>query len=481
MPLFGPPNVEKLRAKNDIPGLIKALHYDKDPTIVHAAARALGQASDPQAIEPLVATLRNEDDATLRATALQALGQLGATSQHDVFVTALKDKQPEVRKASINALGKLGDPQSIDPLIDLFKRQDADLYPDVLQALIQISAKLAGAERQSHLFEPLGSLLPDADKPTRLALIDALQHMGWQPGQDFIGATYYVLQKQWDRCIALGEAAAAPLVAALNDEDKQVRQDAFQALVSIGVPAAPALIHALQAADNDVRQAAFWALVKIGQPVRDPLIEALGHENEDVRRACATALGHLGDPQVVIPLIGLFSDIDWSVRRDAYKAIIKIGRPALQELLAALKHENGEIRWGAAGTLEALGWKPSKDEIGARFWITKGEWHKCIEIGAPAVAPLIESLGHWDTNVCKESMGVLVHIGAPSVQPLIAALERPEPAVKKCAATALGMIGDEQAEQPLMQLLSDRDKDVSQAASEAISAIQTGEVWRGTS
>lgn len=74
MPLFGPPNVEKLRAKQDIPGLIKALHYDKDPTIVHAAARALGQAGDPQAIEPLVATLRNEDDTTLRATTLQALG-----------------------------------------------------------------------------------------------------------------------------------------------------------------------------------------------------------------------------------------------------------------------------------------------------------------------------------------------------------------------------------------------------------------------
>ena len=29
MPLFGPPNVEKLKAKRDAPGLIKALVYQK--------------------------------------------------------------------------------------------------------------------------------------------------------------------------------------------------------------------------------------------------------------------------------------------------------------------------------------------------------------------------------------------------------------------------------------------------------------------
>ena len=30
MGLFGPPNVEKLKAKSDIDGLIKALAYEKD-------------------------------------------------------------------------------------------------------------------------------------------------------------------------------------------------------------------------------------------------------------------------------------------------------------------------------------------------------------------------------------------------------------------------------------------------------------------
>ena len=30
MPLFGPPNVKKLKAKGNVKGLIKALGYDKD-------------------------------------------------------------------------------------------------------------------------------------------------------------------------------------------------------------------------------------------------------------------------------------------------------------------------------------------------------------------------------------------------------------------------------------------------------------------
>jgi len=41
MPLFGPPNVESLKAKGDVKGLIRALHYQKDSVVLMAAAEAL--------------------------------------------------------------------------------------------------------------------------------------------------------------------------------------------------------------------------------------------------------------------------------------------------------------------------------------------------------------------------------------------------------------------------------------------------------
>ena len=55
MPLFGPPNVEKLKAKRSVDGLIKALGYKKDSEdyrhrgVRRAAAEALGYLSPKEA------------------------------------------------------------------------------------------------------------------------------------------------------------------------------------------------------------------------------------------------------------------------------------------------------------------------------------------------------------------------------------------------------------------------------------------------
>jgi len=61
MGLFGPPNVQKLRAQKDVKGLIKALAYPKDWHICKAAAEALGQIGDSRAVEPLTTALGDED------------------------------------------------------------------------------------------------------------------------------------------------------------------------------------------------------------------------------------------------------------------------------------------------------------------------------------------------------------------------------------------------------------------------------------
>ena len=53
MPLFGPPNVNRLEAKRDTQGLVKALQYEKNPQVPCAPARALGRIGDAQVVEPL--------------------------------------------------------------------------------------------------------------------------------------------------------------------------------------------------------------------------------------------------------------------------------------------------------------------------------------------------------------------------------------------------------------------------------------------
>lgn len=54
MPLFGPPNIEKLKARKDVKGLAKAL---QDHRTVAEAAAALGWLQDASAVPPLIAAL----------------------------------------------------------------------------------------------------------------------------------------------------------------------------------------------------------------------------------------------------------------------------------------------------------------------------------------------------------------------------------------------------------------------------------------
>jgi len=58
MPLFGPPDIVKLRKKKDVKGLIKALQYKDDLKIRQAAAETLGQNMDVRAVPPLIKALR---------------------------------------------------------------------------------------------------------------------------------------------------------------------------------------------------------------------------------------------------------------------------------------------------------------------------------------------------------------------------------------------------------------------------------------
>jgi HEAT repeat protein len=62
MPLFGPPGVAKLKAKGDVPGLIKALGRQKNSAVRQAGATALGHLCDARAVEPLIRRLVQETD-----------------------------------------------------------------------------------------------------------------------------------------------------------------------------------------------------------------------------------------------------------------------------------------------------------------------------------------------------------------------------------------------------------------------------------
>jgi len=88
MPFFGPPNIEKMKAKRDVEGLIKAINYQKDIHIRIAAAKALGEINDKRAFHPLRYAL-HDNDLAMREAAVQALRQIMGPSNLEFFLETI--------------------------------------------------------------------------------------------------------------------------------------------------------------------------------------------------------------------------------------------------------------------------------------------------------------------------------------------------------------------------------------------------------
>jgi len=181
---------------------------------------------------------------------------------------------------------------------------------------------------------------------------------------------------------------------------------------------------------------------------------------------------------------------------NAAKAKARGNIKALVEMLSYKKDKN--VRKEAAEALDALGWKPDKSAAGAFYWIEKCQWDKCVEIGASAVKPLIASLKDAEPDVRqavvetldalgwqpdrseagaiywieKGQCGKCVEIGTPAVQPLIAALKDKRWNVRKGAVEVLSQIGGTKIREPLIATLGDKSQRVRQAVTEALAKMK---------
>src|SRR5215467_11160530 len=84
------------------------------------------------------------------------------------------------------------------------------------------------------------------------------------------------------------------------------------------------------------------------------------------------------------------------------------------------------------------------------------------KVGAPAVEPLIAALKEGYMHAAATE--ALSKIGAPAVEPLIAALKDQEINVRKAAAEVLGKIGDARAVEPLIAACNDQSSEMNKAA-----------------
>src|SRR5262249_53187139 len=118
----------------------------------------------------------------------------------------------------------------------------------------------------------------------------------------------------------------------------------------------PALVTALGDSDRSVRAYSLVTLSKLGEPAVPALVAALGTEKDETRALVGSALGKIGAPAVT-PLRKALTDSKVIVRRAAVDALGSLGslaRPAVPDLVPALKDKDLEGRVGAAVALKRI-------------------------------------------------------------------------------------------------------------------------------
>lgn len=152
-----------------------------------------------------------------------------------------------------------------------------------------------------------------------------------------------------------------------NNTDPLVRQYAAYLLGKAHNPwAIQPLIEALADFDKSVREQATFALSRIGKSAIEPLAEAMKEPKWQTRYRAAEALGKIADEKAVKPLIKGLNDNRDHVRYMAAKGLKQLGdSDAIEPMIILLKDENVYVRMMAVRALGAIGGGKAKEALSA--------------------------------------------------------------------------------------------------------------------
>lgn len=193
--------LEEERVKDEIDIQIDLLK-DPDWVVRREAVITLGEMGDERCVEPLGKALR-DGDWQVREAAVEAIAQVGSPAV-ELLIKLLRDW--DCRKYAIQALGKIRDERVLDPLMHQLRSDE--FKDDAIQALVELgepavprliaalrdkdenvrkSAVLAlGRIKSQEAIDPLIEMTKDADWFIRLTAAAALESIGDERGREAI-------------------------------------------------------------------------------------------------------------------------------------------------------------------------------------------------------------------------------------------------------------------------------------------------------
>jgi len=276
------------------------------------------------------------------------------------IIEILKDERANIQRRSeaLTALADIGNVDAVNALLALLSTRNETLLAQLALQLPRLGAQIYPALRRAFMkaynrpgvirilvaIGPGGAevvlpLLKDSNPTIRSASLQAIDQIGWKPGNDATSADYWITKRQPENCGSIGPAAV------------------------------PALLEAL----------------------KEP----------GLRPGAIDALGDIGDVSAGWPLLELAKDPKYKIK--VIKAVLKWKENVLPLLFSAIKGDDPQIRKIGLNILDLLSWRPTPNEMGARYWVLKHNWEKCVQLGGVAVAPLLELLQEKDKQIQKEA------------------------------------------------------------------------------
>ncbi|MHC4598348.1 MAG: HEAT repeat domain-containing protein, partial [Planctomycetota bacterium] len=294
-----------------------ALLGDPDESVRYYAVMALGMIGKP-AVESLLEALESET-AYKRKSAVEILGRIGDERAVDALLKRLEDPDREVRIRARYALREIGS-GVFDAALPLLNRDDPELRvagvvilavckrPEAVTALTRVLAEDGEEEVRCRAAEALGEIGdPGAIEPLLEALGDEKRRVASNAAEALAQIGSEAISRLEERIE--NESGQRRFYAVLSLARMRVPQ------------AIEPLIEAMGHDDADFRRDASRALSLWGEPVLEPLREALRHRNVFVRCNAACALGGIRVDGVVDALVEALSDEEDCVRCAAAQAL----------------------------------------------------------------------------------------------------------------------------------------------------------------
>jgi HEAT repeat protein len=209
-----------------------------------------------------------------RARAAEVLGLLRTRAGVPELRRLLRDRDRDVRQVATRALGRIGEPSAVLPLMETLSAARPVPKHIVAQAVLRLGPSALPA---------LAAAADHTDADVREVAIETL---GMAGGHDAAPTIITALRSD-DVAIVRVRAAGAlgtlglpsaegPLLEATGDRDPAVREAAVQALAELGAPAVPRIRELLEDPAYTVARASARSLLELGPRGREALEDAAG-------------------------------------------------------------------------------------------------------------------------------------------------------------------------------------------------------------